>query len=373
VSSVLLTGSRRALLACAVAAAALTVAAAGAPARPSTDANAAQAFSIDHFQCYRATGPKFRPRKVKLRDQFGRSTAKVLSRPALCNPVSKNGEGIKDKRAHLACYAIKRHGKFKRRRVEVRHQFTDGMRLAVVRPVRLCLPTAKSETEPPKADDIPKLDHYQCYAVKPIDRFKPRAVKLEDQFGGVKARVGRAFQLCNPVSKNGGEILNRRDHLVCHTLTTDEQFDPRKVFITNQYETGRRIKAVRRESLCFPARKRVLGPDLVPRILTAPAVTCPGGQGTCTTTFRWRVDNIGTAAAGAFDVLLSADPGLATTATVSVAGLAAGASTGPLSTTLGPANNCFDPDCTISVKADSGNAVAESNEGNNVATSTTAG
>jgi hypothetical protein len=346
----------RALLVGALAAATL---AAAAPA------NAAQSFSIDHFQCYKLGKAKFKPRKVKLRDQFGRTPAKVVSRQTLCNPVSKNDEGIKDKTAHLVCYGLKSRA-FKRRRVVVQHQFTDGMRLAVVRRTRLCLPSGKSEDDP-KPQDIPKLDHYACYAVKPIDRFKPRDVKLEDQFGRVKGRVGRAFQLCNPVSKNGGEILSRRDHLVCHQLATEAKFRRRAVFVTNQFEKGRRVKVVRRESLCFPALKKVIKPDLTPTIIAPVSVSCPGGQGTCTTTVRYRVDNIGNDAAGAFDVLISADPGLATTTTQSVAGLAAGASTGILSATLGPANNCFDPNCAVSVRVDPPDVIDESDEGNNSA------
>ena len=165
-------------------------------------------------------------------------------------------------------------------------------------------------------------------------------------------------------------MRNRRDHLVCHAIRPNEPFDPLKVWITNQFEDRSVLGALSRERLCLPSRKRVLEPDLTPTIVGAPQVSCPGGQGTCTTVVSFRIDNIGTAAAGAFDVLVRADPGLGTTGTVAVAGLAAGASTGMLSTTLGPANNCFDPDCTIDVRADSGNAVAESNEGNNLDTAT---
>jgi hypothetical protein len=330
-------------------------------------AAAAQAFKLDHFQCYGAARSDFKRRKVKLRDQFGRSRARVIARTTLCNPVSKNGEDIRNPRAHEVCYGIRRAGRFKRRRVEVRHQFTDGLRLLVVKPVRLCLPSAKSEDDP-RPQDIPKLDHYQCYAVRPLTRFPPRDVRLKDQFDGITARVGRPVQLCNPVSKNGGRILNKRDHLVCHRLATDAPFDPRGVFITNQFEAGSPLKAIRRETLCFPALKRVLKPDLTPTIVGGPVpVSCPGGQGTCTTTVTFRVENIGTAAAGPFDVLVRADPGLATTSTTSVPGLAAGASTGVLTVTLGPANNCYDPNCTVSVRADSGNAVDESDEGNNSA------
>jgi hypothetical protein len=330
-------------------------------------ATTAQAFKLDHFQCYGAERSDFKRRSVKLRDQFGRSRARVIRRTTLCNPVSKNGEEIRDPRAHEVCYTIKRATRFKRRRVVVRHQFTDGLRLLVVRPVRLCLPSAKSERDP-RPQDIPKLDHYQCYTVRPLDRFPPRDVRLKDQFDGISALVGPPVQLCNPVSKNGGRVRNKRDHLVCHRLTTDAGFDPRDVFITNQFEAGSPLKAIRRETLCFPALKRLLKPDLTPTIVGGPVpVSCPGGQGTCTTTVQFRVDNIGNTAAGPFDVLVRADPGLATTTTTSVAGLAAGASTGVLTVTLGPANNCYDPNCTVSVRADPGNAVDESDEGNNSA------
>jgi hypothetical protein len=241
----------------------------------------------------------------------------------------------------------------------------------VLGPTHLCLPSAKSKREPRRPQEIPELDHYQCYKVRPLDRFDSRDVRLRDQFGGVEARVGRPLQLCNPVSKNGGEVLNARDHLVCHAIEPSRPFDPLKVWITNQFERRSVLEAVRRERLCLPSSKRVIPePDLVPAILGRPQVSCPGGPGTCTTVVTFRIDNLGTAAAGPFDVLVRADPALATTGTVAVGGLGAGASSGPLSTTLGPAGNCFDPDCTIEVRADSGNAVPESDEANNTATET---
>jgi subtilase family serine protease len=71
-----------------------------------------------------------------------------------------------------------------------------------------------------------------------------------------------------------------------------------------------------------------------------------------------------------FAVLVQADPGQKTT--LSVPSLAAGASV-TLSANLGPDNNCYDPDCTVSVTVDSGSAVAEANETNNVATRTDPG
>ena len=164
-SSVLLT--RRVLAACAIAATAFAVAAIGAPARPADSAHS-RAEVLDRplpvlpdgaLEVQGAHGQAARPVRAV---QGG-----VISRQALCNPVSKNDEGIQDKTGHLVCYGIRSRPVFKPRDVQVRHQFTDRMRLRVVRPVRLCLPSAKSETDP-EPGEIPKLDHYQCYAVKPL-------------------------------------------------------------------------------------------------------------------------------------------------------------------------------------------------------------
>jgi subtilase family serine protease len=58
--------------------------------------------------------------------------------------------------------------------------------------------------------------------------------------------------------------------------------------------------------------------------------------------------------------------------TITVSGLAGGESAS-FSQALPPDGNCFDPDCTVKVTVDSGNAVVESNEANNVATATLLG
>ena len=78
------------------------------------------------------------------------------------------------------------------------------------------------------------------------------------------------------------------------------------MFITNHFETRSTLEALRRERLCLPSKKRVIDePDPTPTILGRPQVTCPGGPDTCT----FRVDNIGSAPAGPFDVLVRADSG----------------------------------------------------------------
>jgi len=62
---------------------------------------------IDHYLCYKVTaydGPADIP--VKLRDQFGEMQLHAAKPAMLCNPVDKNGEGIRDPEAHLLCYSV---------------------------------------------------------------------------------------------------------------------------------------------------------------------------------------------------------------------------------------------------------------------------
>ena len=59
-----------------------------------------------HYQCYRVTEkePPFRPREVKLHDQFGSSVAKVLKPLFLCAPTDKNDLKARDTKTHYVCY-----------------------------------------------------------------------------------------------------------------------------------------------------------------------------------------------------------------------------------------------------------------------------
>ena len=71
-----------------------------------------------------------------------------------------------------------------------------------------------------------------------------------------------------------------------------------------------------------------------------------------------------------FDVLVQADP--SQKAALTIPSLPGGASR-TLAQALGPDNNCYDPDCTVTVTVDDGNAVMESNEANNSDTRTDIG
>lgn len=100
---------------------------------------------LDHFKCYRAKGE--RPNvAVDLADQFGVEPGVLVRKPELfCNPVDKNGEGIRNPTAHLTCYRIKADGK--KRDVVVGNQF-GGQTLEVKEPELLCVPSDKSDVIP---------------------------------------------------------------------------------------------------------------------------------------------------------------------------------------------------------------------------------
>ena len=100
------------------------------------------------------------------------------------------------------------------------------------------------------------LDHYQCYRLSPVSRFKQRKVKLTDQFGTSQAVVVREQFLCAPVEKNGEPIKNKENHLVCYGVTGGK--DARKrVEISNQFGKAT-LQLGGTVLLCVPSLKKVL-------------------------------------------------------------------------------------------------------------------
>src|SRR5207253_2710682 len=100
----------------------------------------------DHFECYKArTAPRtphFHPGSVTLADRFGTRRATVVRPDALCNPVDKNGEGIRDGATYLVCYKVIPAETPATGPVPVRNQFGDQT-LAVGKSRVLCVPSAK--------------------------------------------------------------------------------------------------------------------------------------------------------------------------------------------------------------------------------------
>jgi len=100
---------------------------------------------LDHFKCYEAKGDPVNV-TVDLEDQFGVEPGVLVKKPELfCNPVDKNGEGIRNPAAHLTCYWIKE--KDETRTVRIENQFGEQT-LKVKNPELLWVPSEKIEVIP---------------------------------------------------------------------------------------------------------------------------------------------------------------------------------------------------------------------------------
>jgi hypothetical protein len=70
------------------------------------------------------------------------------------------------------------------------------------------------------------------------------------------AVVVREQFLCAPVEKNGGDIINKQDHLVCYVVTGGKNAG-KKVEIINQF--GKAVLSLGGTvQLCVPSLKKVL-------------------------------------------------------------------------------------------------------------------
>ncbi len=106
-------------------------------------------------------------------------------------------------------------------------------------------------------------------------------------------------------------------------------------------------------------------PDLVVSEIGKPSVKCRWWKGTCETKVSVTITNTGNAAAGSFNVKAKFDPNQSVVVNQTVTGGLASGAEQSITITTPPGGNCFDPDCTIAVTADSNNEVEECDEANN--------
>ena len=91
----------------------------------------------------------------------------------------------------------------------------------------------------------------------------PAGVSIGDQFGSTTAdiRPGNRLTFCNPVSKNGGAILDPATHLTCFRLLEPAGSSNVQVTIDNQFGDGQRLtvrRTVASRRICLPSTKTVL-------------------------------------------------------------------------------------------------------------------
>jgi hypothetical protein len=224
---------------------------------------------LDHFKCYKTkqVGTKFDQRQVVLTDQFTTERVKVVRPEAFCAPADKDGSGINDPTAHLACYKIgdvrgDEFPKFQQERVDVTDQFgTHSLLLKKTR--SLCLPSSKAPLGEVPGSPPPGLDHFKCYKTKQVGtKFDPRQVVLTDQFTTERVNVVRPEAFCTPADKDGSGINDPSAHLACYKIRDvrgDEfpKFERRRLEVGDQFGTHTLLlKKTRR--LCLPSSKTVL-------------------------------------------------------------------------------------------------------------------
>jgi hypothetical protein len=221
-------------------------------------------FRLDQFLCYSIRPSSgFEPQTVAVLDQFlpNRQETRALKPLSLCNPASKNTGKIHDPVGHLLCYATTVPKALQPRRVAATTSQFGTVRLQILLPTRLdpiklCLPSGKSIPPAVNAPLPVRPDHFQCYRAKPLRPVAPRTLPTRDQFGAVKHDLKQPVRFCNPASKNGSQIVNKREHLVCYAVAPRVS-KPRRVFVRNQF--GRLFAtATKAVELCLPALKREL-------------------------------------------------------------------------------------------------------------------
>ena len=136
-------------------------------------APANQDHDVDHYQCYKikvASGaPKF-PKGIQasVDDQFAEPARLFdLKKPKLlCNPVNKNGEGIKNTDGHLVCYQAKpAKGEAKHAKIgpiQAADQFVAESAIVTSKEDLLCVPALKNPPAQFCGDGVVNQAGEQC-------------------------------------------------------------------------------------------------------------------------------------------------------------------------------------------------------------------
>jgi hypothetical protein len=234
------------------------------------------------FKCYaakiqpRATRPSnFKGKRFSYSDQFTDLfnqpdvRASVLTPTEICNPVDKNGEGIKNPDAHLMCYKLLYSGRTQAKKVIDTDQFGSET-LRVGSPVEICLPAMKNGVG--NLQQIEKiLNHYACYraATEPgTVPFPEELVSLTDQWETNKTTtVTKTALHCNPIlTKDGTRVpVSPSSHLKCYDIQdTAPLFPGRRNVTTDDQWYSDSLQVGRATRLCETASKELLTPVPLP-------------------------------------------------------------------------------------------------------------
>lgn len=189
-------------------------------------------FELDHFKLYEVQPLPAAGHKPTLLGQFDThaQTVEIYNLRQFANPVSKNGESIKDPNAHFTVYDFGTPVPDPPRWVKLENQF-GVQELVIDLGLFLLVPAYKIENglEPPKA-----LDHYKCYRVIKGES-AGMVVSLKDQFVSEdEVLVVEPIFFGVPVVKRYNnqvhEINKEKEHLTIYRIV------PRRVDVTREFK-----------------------------------------------------------------------------------------------------------------------------------------
>jgi hypothetical protein len=213
----------------------------------------AKELKLDYFKFYDVENREAEG-DVLLRGQFDQRPQKMRLRllDYFANPVSKNGEALNDKNAHLAWYRGVQPPE-PPRQVVLENQF-GKFDIRTGTGYGLLVPTQKVE----QGSEFPKeLDHYKVYRLLDVEGVPDKPLKLRDQFGGDEVKLRLPLYFAVPVIKRVGEktypIQNERAHLLIFSITTREV--QKAIKLRNQFARGASVKVIRSLMLGAPSLK----------------------------------------------------------------------------------------------------------------------
>lgn len=215
----------------------------------------------DHFLSYQI---KHRA-EVFLEDPFMNMNGvfEIKDPVALLNPADKDGGGINDRNTHLLSYKVEGPDFAGFEDISVINQFGEFF-VGVEEPERLLVPASKSLSSdgplPSPDTSAHNVDHFLCYEIDNDDQDNLGIqIPVVDQFNQPKLfDIKKPRWLCNPVEKNGEEIKDPDNHLMCFSIepASGEPSHDRieGLFVNDQFGPGRADTKIERE-LCVPSTK----------------------------------------------------------------------------------------------------------------------
>jgi hypothetical protein len=206
---------------------------------------------LDHFQCYQSKTASGTAHFIAIpylttADQFGEWRFVVAKPTDLCAPANVEGSdpSAPSHTEHLESYQIKRvpgTGKFAKTLNQTVVDRYGSLRVDLLKPERLMVPSNKSLVSAPTAPGSPATDHFTCYKLRispGTPKFLARlASVVGDQFGSLSVNIVKPRKLCVATNKEneepGAELHG--EHLICYQVKLQSSFTPVRAYTANQF------------------------------------------------------------------------------------------------------------------------------------------